>query len=335
VNVAGSWPEADALFRTDPRWLGGDGGYSIDLGGDRILWLFGDSFVAPRAGATRKEATMVRNSVAIEHGRDPSKAVIAFALFDGAPRSFFAEDGERWHWPGSGVRLAGTGPLVVFLSIVAKSDGGLGFTSAGWRLARIDDPDRDPTTWKPVFLDPPPQSFDANAGAAVVRKDGYVVALASRFEGAHAGYLVRFREADLAAGLVAPEWWSGTWTTSGPPTAVMDDAGSEASIHYDANLRKWVHVASKGFGASTIAVRTAPALEGPWSDARDVFTPPESNGQKPFVYAGKAHPEIDAGDPSLLTITYATNSFDFADLLTPEGEKSLYWPRVARVRVEP
>src|SRR5688500_15600562 len=89
------WPEADALFRQEPRWLGGDAAYSIDLGGDRSLWLFGDSFIATSEALTRRESTMVRNSVAVMTGRNPLTATMQFAWTDGAPpSSFFPEDGE-------------------------------------------------------------------------------------------------------------------------------------------------------------------------------------------------------------------------------------------------
>src|SRR5262245_25248473 len=50
---AEAWPEADALFRQDPRWLGADAALTVDLGGDRVLWLFGDTFVAKGDPATR------------------------------------------------------------------------------------------------------------------------------------------------------------------------------------------------------------------------------------------------------------------------------------------
>ena len=60
------WLEADELFRRgDPRWLGGDGAYSVDLGGERTLWLFGDSFIATSPAHTRSESTIVRNSIAV------------------------------------------------------------------------------------------------------------------------------------------------------------------------------------------------------------------------------------------------------------------------------
>lgn len=73
-----SWPEADKLFHADPRWLGGDGAFSTDLGNGRVLWMFGDSFVAPKAGATRGQSAFIRNSVAIQTGYDPSHASIKF-----------------------------------------------------------------------------------------------------------------------------------------------------------------------------------------------------------------------------------------------------------------
>jgi Domain of unknown function (DUF4185) len=332
---SGSWSAADPLFHSEPRWLGGDGAYSIDLGNERTLWLFGDSFVARTSGATRKDSVMVRNSVAVQTGRDPSRASMAFALPDGEPRSFFEERGDRWHWPAGGVRID-AGPLVVFLSVLRKTTGGLGFASDGWRVARVDDPSGPPATWAMTWLEPPKTPFDAVVGSAVVRKDGYVVALAPRAEGIHAAYLARFREADIAKGTVVPEWWTGAargWVAQaaldGTPETVIDDAGSEASLHFDARRARWVHVASRGFGATTIAVRTAPALEGPWSAPEDVFTPPESTGARPFVYAAKAHAELDAGG-DLLVVTYATNSFDFGDLFS---NTALYWPHFARLRV--
>ncbi|HEU4418198.1 MAG TPA: hypothetical protein VFT55_04625, partial [Planctomycetota bacterium] len=78
VWEAEPWPVADALFQDDPHWLGGDAAYSVDLGGDRILWLFGDSFVATGDRSDRTASVMVRNTVAVQRGRDPVRATLAF-----------------------------------------------------------------------------------------------------------------------------------------------------------------------------------------------------------------------------------------------------------------
>ena len=138
-----SFAAADGLFHQEPRWLGADGAYSIALGGDRVVWLFGDTFVATSDALVRSQSRLVRNTVAVATGLNPTTATMQFAWHtaaDSGPASFFAEDGDHWHWPGGGVRLAG-GPLVVFLSILRPDSGGLGFASAGWRVALIDDPD--------------------------------------------------------------------------------------------------------------------------------------------------------------------------------------------------
>jgi hypothetical protein len=328
------WREADVLFaRGDPRWLGSDGAYSIDLGGERILWLFGDTFVATTPRNVRTEAKMVRNTVAIEEGRDPLTARFSPSWrtqADGSPASFFAEEGARWHWPAHGVRLPG-GPLMVFLAIVQATPGmGLGFATAGWRAVIVDDPDQPPERWQPRRLDPAPQSFSAQVGTAVALDGDFVVALAASDKGEHPTYLARFPRAALARGdLASLAWWTGQgWTpaaeTHAPPPAVIPSGATEASLHFDGG--RWIYVVSRGFGATRVAVRTAPRPEGPWSNPIDLYTPPESLEPSPFVYAAKAHPELAAAG---LVITYATNSFRFADLLDPARERTLYWPRFA------
>lgn len=345
-GTGASWPEADALFHQDPRWLGGDGALSIDLGGDRVLWLFGDSFVARTPANVRSQSELVRNTVAVQTGRDPLRARMTFAWNtdpDGSPASFFAERGDRWHWPGHGVVVEGH--LVVFVGVLRATPGmGLGFEEDGWRAVFIERPGEAPSAWRPRWIDPPtppPAVRSLVVGSAVARVADHVVALAVASDGSHPGYLVRWTAAAVGAGdLSRPEWLTaGGWVAqsalgAAAPARVMDDAGSESSIHRDAARGRWLHVASRGFGATTVALRTAPAVEGPWSRAVEVFTPPESSGPRPFVYAAKAHPELVApgGD---LAVTYATNSFTFGDLFTAEGRASLYWPRFVRLRLTP
>jgi hypothetical protein len=80
------------------RWIGGDGAYSVDLGAGRVLWLFGDSFIASTERRVRAESRMVRNALAIQHGYDPTRAFMQFwwPEVDGEPQSFHPEDGDAW-----------------------------------------------------------------------------------------------------------------------------------------------------------------------------------------------------------------------------------------------
>lgn len=349
VSAAGSeaarqWPDADQAFRRDTQWLGGDAALSVPLGGDRTLWLFGDSFVATSDRGRRSESRMIRNSIAIQQGRDPRTAPVRFHWRgdQASPASFFPEEGDHWYWPGHGIRLQ-EGPLVIFLyAVIATPGQDLGFATVGHAIAVIDEPDAAADTWRPRVHDIPAPGFDALPATALVRDGEHVVALAIRQQGMHAGALVRYPAAQLAAGHVAgAEWWAGAevgWVPEaalGPqgPAFVLDDAGAECSLHRDERSGWLVHVASYGFGATTIGVRTAPALTGPWSAPRTIYRPPESDGPRLAVYAAKAHPQLAGPEPADLVVTYATNSFDFADLFTPHGERELYWPRFVAWRL--
>lgn len=324
----------DALFHQDPRWLGGDGAYTIDLGSNRHLWLFGDSFIAKTAARVRTESTFIRNSVAVMTGDDLTSATMQFAWRDGTPpTSFFPEAGDHWFWPGGGARIP-NGPAIVFLSDIRPTPGqGLGFAGAGFTAVRITDPSGAPSTWtlEPTTAKAPPFAPTSNVACMTV-DDGHLLALVTG-DGAHDGYLARWPLASLAGDLANPQWWTGTaWTAqtalTGSPAVVIPSGATECSIHLDRPTATWVYVWSRGFGKTTIALRTAPAITGPWSSPVDVLTPPESEVANAFVYAAKAHPQLRLDDGSFV-VTFADNSFTFSDVLDPAKASTLYWPHVA------
>jgi hypothetical protein len=342
--AAEPYTAAEALFQSDPRWIGGDAALSIPLGGERVLWLFGDSFVGRTAGATRKQSDMVRNSVAVQTGKDPRAARMQFfwgRATDGGPASFFPDEDSDWFWPGHGCLLP-EGPLVVFLTRVTSDPGNaLGFRVRGSALVVVENPADPPSAWtmRRVAV---PADFPALPAPAVLLEGSEIIALALKpAPNGHPGTLVRFPTADLARGdLTTARWWSGPeqgWVPTaslGPdgPAVVLDDAGPECSLH--GNGKTYVHIASQGFGATTIACRTSPALTGPWSAPQILDTPPESRAARPFVYAAKAHPELPGLAPDHLVITYVANSLDPEGLFAPGGE-TLYWPRVLSLRLPP
>jgi hypothetical protein len=336
--AAAPWPEADALFRRDPGWLGGDAIYSVDLGGERVLWLFGDSFVALDGSGDRTRAAMVRNTIALQRGRDPARATLAFHWreTDGKAAPFFANDGAIGHWPLHGHRVPG-GPLLLFQTLVRDTPGkGLGFAIDGWRLLRVDAPDREPAAWTPRVVPFANVPRGTVFGTATVVDGEHLVVLGTRGDGPHRGVLARLELAALARGDGAPlleVLAGGAWVPARADTVLDDvvaDAGPECSL--DRVADRWVHVASRGFGATTIAARAAAALPGPWTEPLELFTPPESRAAKPFVYAGKAHPALAAGD-GFLAVSYATNAFAFGDLFTQQGQAERYWPRFWRVPI--
>jgi hypothetical protein len=325
------WSEADALFHKSPAWLGSDAAYSVPLSANRTLWLFGDTFVATSAANVRKESKMVRNTVAIQTGADPTTASIAFDWAAG-PGSFFPDTADRWLWPLHGIRVENT--LVLFFSNVKATPGvGLGFAGDGWRAAIIDNPDAAPADWHVKMFTPTAAPAGLTVGTAVVAEGDFVFALSASESGDHAGFLARWRAADLSEGKVeAIEWWNGSaFSTSGTPAKVMENAGPECSLHFDSRLKKFVHVRSDGFGKTTIVTSFADRPQGPWTAPSHVFSPPENMRDQAFVYAAKAHPELSAGGD--LVVTYASNTF--ADFSVLVNDPTLYFPRFVRVPLGP
>ena len=262
-----------------------------------------------------------------------------FAWRDGSPpSSFFAEDGEHWYWPMHGVRTP-DGPLVIFLSRVRATPGdGLGFAVDGYAAVRIADPSGPPAAWviEPLATNPVPGAPEATVGNCTIVEGSDLYAMS--VDGAHAGRMARFSLAALAAGdLSSPSWdtpqgFQPEAELTEAPSIVLEDASTECSLGVGDGGYSYVHVASHGFGASTIGFRESQWIGDFFYGPIDVFTPPESSGEQPFVYAAKAHPHLACGKDGRFLVTYVDNSFRFEDLLDPAREQTLYWPKFVRVR---
>ncbi len=333
LTTAESWPEADALFRSEPDWLGGDAAFSVHLGGERTLWLFGDSFIATSAAHIRSESEMVRNSIALQHGLNPESATIEFSWRDheGRPGSFFPEQDDTWLWPLHGI--VHEGELTVFLSRIENDSdpSSLGFRAVGWTAIRVEELDDNPMSWELREMPIPETPFPAIVGVSVIRTEGFVYAWVVEEPGSHALFLLRWREERVAAGdLTEPEWWAGTErgfvaADDAAPVAVLSEGATELSVSRARHTEGWVLVQTRGFGAATLSLRRAEHLVGPWSDLEALFRPPESSRSDAFVYAGKGHPQLEGAD---LVATYAANAWDFSDLV---ADDSLYYPRFIRI----
>lgn len=332
--LSSPWPEADQLFRRDPFWVGGDGAYSIALGEGRILWLFGDSIIDPSGHHSRKSAgaKMIANSIAIQNGSNPATAKMQFYWrADGLPSAFFPDSGKDRFWPGDGVRIRDR--LLLFLMKVRTTKSGLGFEVCDWKAVLVTNPDDDPPDWKLSWLETPPNKLHAIVGSAGVFCDGgFVYAHASREPGGKLAYLVRWPEGKARDGdLSGAEWWDGKeWTgketdDDNLSAVVVTNAGSEFTVHRDAQTGKFLQIQCLGFGPADLTMRMADQPAGPWSDPAVLYHPPEFEKPRIMIYQGKAHPELTGAG---LVLTYSTNSFDFEKLMN-DGE--IYYPRFVRL----
>ena len=304
------WPEANRLFNDDPMWGGADGAYTVDLGNDRVLWLFGDTFIRPAPNGAWGDR-LIRNSVAVQTGRDPTRAFMRFywGTDQGGPASFVPERDGTFFWPGSGVRL-GDRLLLFYGRLYQQDTGRLGFRYIDWAPFFVENPDDEPSAWRTTPAQVPPDEHDVDLGqSALIDGDKLYIygnAVNTFLPGT---YLARFELARATAGdLSSPEWWTGDgWGERSHRTTIVDLGASELSVQFAPALGLYVMVQSAGVAATTLAIRTAPRMEGPWSDLRDVLRPPESFDNTSIVYAGKGHVELIGAD---IVATYVPNSFD-------------------------
>jgi hypothetical protein len=149
----------------------------------------------------------------------------------------------------------------------------------------------------------------------------------------HPIYVARWPAEQVRRGdLLRPEWWAGErlgWVPDSSPAMrrpIFNDGQSELTIHFDSVSGRFLEVQSSGFGAADVAMRAAPALTGPWTDARMIYRPTEFYRPDVMIYAGKAHPELAGAD---LVLTYATNTFRPEEMI---GDSMIYFPRFVRLQ---
>lgn len=334
---ATAWPDADQLFRSDPRWLGGDVAYSIDLGHGRVLWLFGDSFIANNPSKTRRQSAFVHNSIAIQTGYDPAHASMKFywPKTSGKPSEFAANEGEVWLWPEDGARL-GDKLLLFFVRVRSDSSkDSLGFKLVGWAAFLVENPDAQPSAWIMHRVNTPQGPARFMVGSGVVRVGSFLYAFAPS-EPSHDDYLLRWPWTAAEEGnLSSPEWWCGAsgWVEqsnlASPPAPAIPEGSNEFSVIWDSHYNKFFVVESVGFGASDIGIRWADRLEGPWSEPVKIYHPPESDRPDAFVYAGKLHAALQGSD---FVVTYVANRMNDKILAK---DMSIYYPRFVRLHLSP
>ncbi len=329
------WVEAEKLFRSDPRWLGGDGATSVDLGNGRVLWLFGDSFIDLSGSGSRRLSDLVRNSIAIQTGYDPTRASMTFCwkMNAGKPEAYFARAGENWFWPASGIMVGKH--LLIFLMEIKTAKNELGFEARGWKAVWIENPHEEPLRWTATYLiSPQKQGFVVGSGNPLI-EDGFLQVFAAD-EKDRAVYLVRWPERAARAGtLTAPQWWVGErggWVgpNSGAvkPRRIMSDGQMEITVEYQSRLKRYLQIQTLSVMNPCLAISTATAITGPWSAQTCFFSPPEQGRADQLIYAGKSHPTLSGAE---MAFTYVVNTTREDRLLS---DMAIYFPTLLKGRIK-
>ena len=133
-------------------WCGSDLAFSIPLEPNKILWLFGDTFIQPDPTIKgRKGAAIINNSIAIQFNpKSPQKSSIKYYWKHTAasPQSFFITKGQPgFLWPFSAALICDK--LYVFAMRMEHKNitDVFGFIQIGNEIISIRNPHDDPEKW--------------------------------------------------------------------------------------------------------------------------------------------------------------------------------------------
>jgi Domain of unknown function (DUF4185) len=327
-------------------WLGADAAYSIPLPDGRDVWIFGDTLYGEQRVVHENNPQMVRNSIGISTCDAAGGWHLTYVIrkdAQGHPRDFFhARIPNTWYWAMDGF-VAGRDLWVTLLCVrnaPAKSQA-MGFETCGTDLAHVSAPGRDPQKWKIDYFPLVPDGVHAypSATAVVDGSDAYIFALEE--SGTRPLLATRIPLDELSDPATHLEYLNrdGKWMSGFFPQdaeQVMKRGSSELSIRYHPELRKWLAVMfAPDFMSSSILLRTAPSLTGPWTEGQTIYKAPEMQpgragyDKDTFCYAAKEHPEFERGD---LVFTYACNTFAVQKLAS---ETAIYFPQVVRMKMPP
>jgi DNA-binding winged helix-turn-helix (wHTH) protein len=327
------WPEADALFHRDARWLGGTVGPSVDLGAGRVAWFFGNSYVSEKPGQSRVDASYISNAIGIQQGYFAPTATLEvfWQTRDSTPVSFFAEQDGHWYWPLQAA-LVDSG-LLLFLQEIRESAEGLGFQSVRTVVVLIENPEEPPNRWiyKPLQLTETDAGMFINLSALYLEGE-YLYAYSRQMPEGDA-YLARWlQEESGVKGSLSTEWWCGQelgWlaldndlSTAKP---VINDAKNEFYIQFLPAQNKYVLVEGWGFPGNLLSIRSTDTLTGTWSERNIIYRPEERNRRNVYSHGIGAHPGLQGAD---IIATYDVNHEIFSQGAL---DTSVLYPRFVRI----
>ena len=308
-------PEQGVLSSSDPAWIGGDGTFSIPLGEQRRLWLFGDTWLSVGGG----RLAMVSNTLGIQVG--PCETTFQPLWRDGEaePRPFLAsEDGVGWLWPAGAVWVE-TNLYLFYHCLVRRPPGGpWDFVPRGTELLRVKNPRAPPRDWimeRSVL----PWAADAFLVGSYAVEGEHLLAFGSRPKGdGRELVLARIALADIK-GLGTDPWefladedppprWVGHL---GEAKGLFQGVGTEFSVGRDPSGDGWLCVYSPGGISPEIHVRQATKVWGAWDSPKVIYRCPEADlDPGVYCYGAKHHPQCGGSGGSRLWITYSVNAKD-------------------------
>jgi hypothetical protein len=313
------------IFNKTRDIFGFDGAYSIPVG-DRILWLFGDTFVRDRE--------MLRNSAIFTDFFDPDNGPGAMRVKvdqDGHPvpiiNCTYQEKKTKCRiWPLHGISLNYKIYLYYVLVKVIPGDDFpyrslfFNFEEIGSGLAEYDiGLDRTTRLLKGNDLIWWNKNEGNFGGSVIDRSDYiYIFGVYKGSLGKNSTRLSRVKKDDIKdyskyryLKSFKPEWTSNIKKA----IDVIDDVPCELSISYNEYLKKYLIVHSL-VSTDSIILKVSDNIWGPYEDY--YIIPLKRAFPKTLQYAGKEHRELAKQNGRTIYITYV--------------ESAIYWPHLLEVK---
>lgn len=314
------------------RWLGGDSAYSLLLDERTALWSFQDTFVGAHDHTTRAGSTMIANSFAYVTCEAGVARVRYFWRDEGGARAIFSDGKENQRfWPQQPIIYGGK-----LFAAMTRVEGGA--NEIGTTLARVENPYDPPNQWQATYSELASLP-GLGKGTLVVGDYAYL------FGNAGEAVMTRLPLAELVVPGAVPsallEYLAadGSWQPGLDPAKAKKlgfNANVGTSFRYLEQSQRWLvlFTNTSRWPAPSIAISTAPKLEGPWSAPRDVYDVPEMTpGSAEYdvdtvCYAAIEHPESNPAPESELLFSYTCNSLVFEKQLANMG---IYLPKIVRL----
>ena len=338
-------PEFEKPFQKNKQgWVGGDLAFSMALEKNRILWLFGDSFIQRKiAQRSRVDSEILSNSVAIQSGSF-GEASMKLRFFwrneENSPRAMFDDNSIPGRiWPLSSV-LLGKKLFVFAIRIVQTNvEDAFGFRQVGNQIFEIGNPFESPNKWKMTVYELPWKQELGSFGSNNLidtnflyiygyQKTSPVVTDPPHLFIARMNLLKNYdiknmNHWEFRDGVT--QMWTSDREKISP---IFERSNTEFSVTYLPEFKKYILVANMGKNGKHITIRFSDTPYGPFTDPQIIYTCPEVNWSPHyFCYAVKAHPELSRNKDELI-ITYLTNSKSLQSCI---DDLRIYYPRFIKL----
>jgi hypothetical protein len=310
-------PELGAVSM--PRVVTGRDGGAAALVAGRMLWTFNDTLMTVNGadGFSYRSATAAcadGDSLALDEPLDPNGAPYQLLPYTADEIAYNRSRGpqERFAlWPDA-VVPDGSGGALVFFAYLKVHPGNLDFEPLGAGVARVG-PGETVAYRYPDLLFVAPEPQFVNGGVIV---DGFVHLYGCDPVPDAIDSECRVARAPLGQATARAAWqvWNGAaWSSdlrSGQ--TVLHGAPGQVSVSWNPYLGSYLAVHG-AILSNEVVFHTAPHPEGPWSDARHLFT--GRHGSSQSDYAALEHPELARDAGRTLVVSYADPSESFGGTL--------------------